>query len=280
MADAGDLTLAYLAGHPAEAARVLETLPRAAAVALLARIPARIGAPVLEALPPSSAAGHLVALEPERAIALLGIARVQAAAAALRHVPEPKRGTLLEGMSTPRAIACRLLLGYPNTSVGAWADPEVVAFGPDILVRDAIGRLNEESDKDIRDGVYIVDSASHLLGVVPPGSLFRAPAHLRLRGLMRPPPASVPAVMPVTAALRLRAWDEALSLPVVDSRDRVVGRVPRAVLLTSAHGPGRDQAAGTLIGLLASAYWAVVSGLLAAAVGLLPPSTPVGRAAR
>ena len=281
MADADDLTLAYLAGHPAEAARVLETLPRGASGALLARIPARIGAPVLEALPPSSAAGHLVTLEPERSLALLGIARVQAAAAALRHVPEPRRTALLDGMPTPKAVACRLLLGYPSASVGAWADPDIVVFGPDTLVGEAISRLNDERDKEIADGVYVADPANRLLGVVPPGSLFRAPAHLRLTGLLRPPPASLPASMPVTAALRLRAWDAALSLPVIDGHGRLMGHVPRAMLLTTAaHASGRAQASGTLIGVLAASYWAVVSGLLAAGVSLLPPIAPVRRAGR
>ena len=282
MADAEDLTLAYLASHPAEAARVLETLPRAASVALLARVPARIGAPVLEALPTLSAGGHLVALEPERAIALLGMARVQTAAAALRHVPEPRRAALLDGMPTPRAVACRMLLGYAGASVGAWADPDIVVLGPDTRVGEAVTRLGEEQDKDIAHGVYIVDPASRLLGIVPLGALFRAPAHLRLSGLMRPPPGSLPAAMSVTAALRLRAWEETLFLPVIDRRGRLVGRVQRARLLTTtAPGPGgRGGESGTAIGALVSTYWVIVSGLLVAAVGLLPSTTPVGRVGR
>jgi len=86
----------------------------------------------------------------------------------------------------------------------------------------------------------------------------------------------------VTAALRLRAWEETLFLPVIDRRGRLVGRVQRARLLTTtAPGPGgRGGESGTAIGALVSTYWVIVSGLLEAAVGLLPSTTPVGRVGR
>ena len=280
MAEVDDLTLAYLVGHPAEAARVLESLPSAASVALLGRVPARIGAPVMEALSPATAAGHLVALEVERAIALLGMARIQAAAAALRHVPEPRRTTLLDGMATPRAVACRLLLGYPNASVGAWADPDIVTFGPDIQAAEAIRRLGEQNEGDIADGVYVADSERHPIGIVPLAMLFRAPAHLRLNGLMRPPPPSLPASMPVSVALRGRAWDETLSLPVTDSRGRLVGLARRASLSRATAPAGGREERDTLIAAVASTYWGVVSGLLSAAVSLLPSRTPIGQVGR
>lgn len=278
MADADDLTLAYLASHPTEAARVLETLPRAASVALLARIPARIGAPVLEALPSSSAAEHLAGLEREQATALLTGTRIQNAAAALRHMASPVRDTLLHGLPTQRAVACRLLLAYPDTSVGAWADPDVVDLQPDSRVEEAIIRLREKSASDIGDGVYVIDSASRLLGVVPLAVLFRAPGHVRLAGVMRPPRASLSAAMSVTTALRLAAWEESLSLPVIDGRERLMGHLSRGTLLASvSHRRARNGAGGTLIEVLAANYWILVSGFLAAAVSLLPAATPVSR---
>ena len=46
MADPQLLAQAFLAGHPAEAARAMEELPVADASALLAEMPARIGAPM------------------------------------------------------------------------------------------------------------------------------------------------------------------------------------------------------------------------------------------
>lgn len=280
MANEDDLTFAYLAGHPADAARVLETLPREASVALLSRVPARIGAPVLGALRPASAAAHLAAVEPDRAVALLGMMRVQAAAAALRLVPEPRRAALLDALPSARAVAYRLLLNYPATSVGAWAQSDLIVLGPDTRAGDASARLGEEADKDVSDGVYVTDTVGRLLGVVPLSALVRAPAHLRLAGLMRPVAARLPATMPVAAALRLRAWDEALSLPVVDSRDHLVGRVPRAALSASASHRGGGRESGGLLGILASTYWTALSGLLAAVVSVLPTAPPVGRAGR
>ena len=63
MAEAHSLTAAFLADHPQEAARVVETLPVAEAAAFFAEIPARIGAPALTAMLTTAAARILTALD-------------------------------------------------------------------------------------------------------------------------------------------------------------------------------------------------------------------------
>ena len=64
MAEAQALTLAFLADHPAEAARVVETLAVSDAAALFAEIPARVGAHVLTAM--LTRKGHTHALKRTR----------------------------------------------------------------------------------------------------------------------------------------------------------------------------------------------------------------------
>ena len=77
MAEAGVLTLAYVSAHPADAARVLETVPPAESAALFASLPARAAAPVLPAMLPPRAARVLGALDDEHALALLSAAGAQ-----------------------------------------------------------------------------------------------------------------------------------------------------------------------------------------------------------
>src|SRR6185503_3439466 len=127
MAEPEALTLNYIVAHPAEAARVLERIPTADAAALFASVPARAGSPVLMAMLTSAAARVLGSLDDEPALALLAAAGAQAAVTVLRYVPEARRSGLLQGLPTATALASRILLGYPDDSVGAWADPDFIA---------------------------------------------------------------------------------------------------------------------------------------------------------
>src|SRR5262245_38461940 len=143
MADTQALTLAYLADHPAEAARVVETLSVADAAALFAAIPARTGAPVLTAMLTTAAARTLGALADEQVLALLTAAGTQTAVALLRHVSDPRRTRLIAGLPTVSALASRMLLGFPEDAVGAWSDPEVVALAPGTSAAHALQRVRQ-----------------------------------------------------------------------------------------------------------------------------------------
>ena len=123
MADPDLLSHAFLAAHPDDAARVLEQLPGEDAAALFERAPgtarrtgARRDAPLHGGALPAAA------WTPARAAMLLAPISVPAAAAVLRHVPEPRRTQLLDALPTATALACRALLGYPEDSVGACVD--------------------------------------------------------------------------------------------------------------------------------------------------------------
>src|SRR5712664_394986 len=149
MAEPEVLTLTYIAAHPGEAARVLERIPGPDAAALFATVPARAGSPVLTAMLPSAAARVLGSLNDEPALALLAAAGVQAAVTVLRYVPEPRRSRLLEGLPTATAVASRILLGYPDDSVGAWADPDIIALAPETRVSDALARVRNGDEKNV-----------------------------------------------------------------------------------------------------------------------------------
>ena len=128
MAEAQTLTLAFVSSHPADAARVLEGLPAADAAALFASLPARAVAPALTAMLSPAAARIVVALEDTEALGLLTAAGVQGAVGILRHVAEPRRTRLIDGLPTVAALASKLLMGYVEDSVGAWTDPDVLAL--------------------------------------------------------------------------------------------------------------------------------------------------------
>ena len=277
MAEPEALTLTYITAHPAEAARVLERIPGADAAALFATVPARAGAPVLTAMLPSAAARILSSLHDEPALALLAAAGVQAAVTVLRYIPEPRRSRLLEGLPTATAVASRVLLGYPDDSVGAWADPDIIMLVPETRVNDVLARVRGGDEMKV-DQVYGVDNEQRLIGIVDLLELLRVPDSTTLAAVLHKPLAMLTAMTPLTGAATQRGWQLSSVLPVVERDGRLIGVMHRATLARAmARSRATTQPANdvTITGVLTRGYWDAASGLAEASLWLLPPAKPV-----
>ena len=271
------LTLAFLHAHPERAARVLERLPAPEAAALFARVPARAGGPVLAVMLPPTAARVLGNLEEPVALGLLAAIGAQSAVAMLRHVAEPRRTGLIEGLPTGTALASRLLLGYLEDSVGGWVDPDVVAIAPDSSAGEALARVRRGGETEVEQ-VYAVDPEQHLLGIVELPALLRAVESSSIATLMHPPPAILAASAPLASVAALSGWDRASVLPVVERSQRLLGVLRRSTLrraLARAVESGADAGDSSVAGLLAQGYWEAVSGLAEAGLALLPQVSQV-----
>jgi magnesium transporter len=278
MASAESLTHAFMRSHPAAAAQVLEAQPADEAAALFLRVPARIAAPVLEAMIPGAAARALGALEEGRAIELLAALGARQAAALLRRSPEPLRSRLLAGLPTGRALASRLLLGHSEDTVGAWADPEVVALPAQARTGDALERARRGEASVER--VYVVGAGQRLLGSVSLGTLLRAGEQAGLDSLMTSATAALAARTPLAAAAAHPGWRRDSVLPVVEAGERLLGVLSRETLeraLRTTASRRKADAEGTLAGMIARGYWEALSGFVLSAAALLPPVRPVGK---
>jgi magnesium transporter len=274
MAEADVLTNAFLASHPDAAARVLEQLPAEEAAALFDRTPARLGAAALGAMLPYTAARCLAFVDLARAAMLLAAISVPAAAAVLRNIPEPRRASLLDALPTAASLACRALLGYPEDSVGACIDTEVIALPPESRAVDALEALR--AARDLPTGpVYVVDAMRRPLGEVALPVLLRAGAQQRLDTLMSALTVTLPAVTPLAGAADHPAWRDADVVPVVERGGGLVGVVARRALLRASRVRRADDGPEpeSLAALLALGYWNAVLGLVEATLSLLahPP---------
>lgn len=278
MADLESLTFAFVGAHPAEAAREVEALATSERDALFSHLPVRLGAPVLGYMLPPIAARTVAALLPEQAHALLAALSSQGAVAILRHLPDAVRTRLIDGLPTVTAVATRLLLGYPEDSVGAWADPDVVVLPADARAGDVLERARQPGGAS-GERVYVLNGAGRLAGVVDLPTLLRAPADARLGTLAAPAQFVLPAVMPLAGALAHPAWRELSEVPVVERGERPIGMLRRTTLARAIEERARATGTETVrsasfSGALASGYWRAVSALIEASVKLLPPIEP------
>lgn len=278
MTEVDDLTRAFVAAHPVEAARELERLDAADAAALFARAPARLSAPVLAAMLPAAAARCLAPLADDRAALLVGALGAPAAAGIVRHLEAARRRSLLDALPTAAALACRALLRYPADSVGAVADASVVALPAGATAADALDAVRR-GERAAETDVYVVGDDQRLLGVVGMAAALRAPAAASLRSLLRPV-ATLPALMPLGAAAGHPGWREAVALPVQEHGGRFLGALSAAALRRALAAAPPSAAAGaepSLAGLLGAGYWSAVSSLAEAIVALLPTSRRAGQ---
>jgi magnesium transporter len=263
--------------HPAQAARVLEAVPPADAAALLARVPARLGGPVLGAMLPTAAARALGGLQDEHSLALLGELGTQFVVAVLRHVAEPRRARLIAGLPTAAALASQLLLGYMEDAVGAWTDPDVLALPGTTRAADALERVRHM--QGIVQRAFVTSAEGRLEGWVPLPALLRAPAGAGLASIMSRPEAVLAAHTPLAGAVAHPGWERSSMLPVVESGERLLGVLTRDALaraLRRVSRPAPAAAGGSLAGMLTRGYWDALSGGAEAMATLLPPVGPIG----
>ena len=276
MAEAHSLSFAFMRLRPAQAARVLEAMPAVDAAALFDRVPARLGANVLSAMLPTAAGRCIGQLDDERAMELIGALGVQPATAVLRHVSEPRRSQLIAGLPTATALASRALLGYAEDSVGAWTDPDVIALPGNANVREALERVR--STRAYADEVFVVESDLRLTGQVRLSDLLRAAENTPISTLATKEETLLAVHTPLASALSHPGWIEHGALPVVEQGKRLIGVLTREALTGASARIGgalQRENGTTMAGTLARGYWEALSGILQAAVTLLPSIGPV-----
>jgi Mg/Co/Ni transporter MgtE len=271
------LSLAFMQGHPSNAARVLEALPIAEAAALFDRAPARIGGGVMAAMLPRQASACVAALSDARALELLATMNMQAMVSLLRYIPEARRQTLIGGLPTASALASALLLGYDEDTLGAWADPSVIMLPPETRAADALARVRQT--EVAHPAVFVTDASRRLAGLVGLATLLRAPEGATLATLMQSPAAVLRAHALLASATSHPGWTHASALPVVEPGERLLGVMTRDALTRAQRRdqvePGAAAAVATLPALLALGYWETLSGMVSAGLGLMPRVGPV-----
>ena len=271
VAEAASLSLAFLEAHPVDAARVLERLAPSVAADLLESIPQRLAAPVARQMLPLFSARAMDRLADDSAAGLLRAMGPQAGVAMLRQMPTARADALLALLPAGHAVTFRLLLGYPENTVGAWADPHALALTPNVNAGYAIERLRETEHE--HDALYVVDHDQRLLGVVALVELLRVAPDTALRRIMRPPSVTVPAQSLIGAMRDHPGWASDRALAVVERGERFAGVLWQSALalaLAPSTNRERGHTPADALSLLANGYWSGVSGLIDVVVSWLP----------
>ena len=278
MPEFNGLSIAFAESHPAEAARVLETLSVADTAGFIGALAPRLAAAILRHMGPPYAARVVATLEEEYVTLVIQFMGPQAAARVVQQMSNDRQLQLLARLPVATSIALRLLVGYPRGTCGAYMDPWPLALAPDMTAVDALEQL-KKFDGELGDCLFVSNGERRLVGVLSLGHLVRAGAREPLSALMRPVAHTVSALASVSVVATHPAWDDFHALPVVERENRLVGALHRRALSAALAVPVARPQPNLASGVFA-AYWQVVSALTEIAMGALPPVPPLAEERR
>ncbi|MFC3230732.1 magnesium transporter [Marinibaculum pumilum] len=220
----------FLAVFPAEAARVIETMPEEAIAAQLARLPPARLVPVMNAMTPMIGAAVLQCLPEPARLQVLQQAERSRAAAFLAQAEEEAREALLQLLPAGTAAQLRRMLDYPEATAGRLMDTVVFSLPAEANVGRALALLREGGNRRVRL-IKLLDAENRLAGVVDLRELALHHADTPLSHLMVPVPAVASPMDPQEEVVEKLETQDLDELTVLDPEGRILGVVRHHRLL-------------------------------------------------
>ncbi len=278
MREVNGLSVAFVEGHPTEAARVLEGLSPADGAEFLAAVAPPLALPVLRHLGPAFCSKVFGQLDDDQIGRLLQPMGPQEVSRLLQHVPLERQTQLLMRLPVATAVAVRMLIGYPKGTCGASMDPSPLVLSPDATIAEGLEQLRQ-FEGEPGDCVFICESQRRLVGVLGVAELVRAAPRAAVASVMRAPEHTISALASVGSTAGHQGWETSHVLPVVERESRLVGAMHRRMLMKQ-HSGVTAKTDLPLVAGAAGAYWETLAALTAGVIRGLPPVSPMGKTRR
>jgi magnesium transporter len=212
--------------HPADVARILEALPPTRRLLIWDLVKAERDGEILLEVSDSVRETLIASMDTRELVAAAEQLDADELADLAPDLPRDVIQDVLESLDAQDRARLQSALSYPEESVGAAMDFEIVSVRPDISIETALRYLRRLGElPDHTDQLFVVDRDDHLLGGLPLN-----------RMLVRDPDTNVGDIMEKEIT-RFKPTDEAadaasaferydfISAPVVDGSNRLVGRL-------------------------------------------------------
>ena len=210
--------------HAADLALLLSHLPFDDAQRLFKWLPVEQAGEVLAELDDDFRAELLEEEPTDRLSAMIDELDSDDAADVLADLPEEVAQEVLPTLEDAEDV--QELLGYEEDTAGGIMAREYVAVPTSWTVAEAIEEVRRHADAvDDLYGVFVVDDAGRLEGVVSLKQLLVSPSEARIAEVMDPDVEAVTAGVDQEEVARLMERYDLVSLPVVDDAGRLIGRI-------------------------------------------------------
>lgn len=212
--------------RPADLADLIEDLVGREQGALIELLDPNLAADVLEEMEDDDLQGLLRGLPAERAAELLALMEPDESAEVLRDLNDEHRESILDAMAPDAAKTLRLLVTFDEALAGGVMTTHSVICRETDTVAYALSQLVKHKERDISDGVVIVDSKGKLLDHIQMIELVSAkPAAALLDLIGAPLPTAVHIDTPLDEVIEEFSNNRGSSIIVIDSANKPVGRI-------------------------------------------------------
>lgn len=216
------LTIHFFSEEPVAAAHKLDLMESDNAAAILQKVPISVVSKVIYAMLPSTAAKALTLTSDDFNRALFQSIELADIAAILRYINNEDRKALIELLPRSRQALCKLLISYPENTVGALIETNVLVIDSHMTVAEAMLRVKKKTYFDHHE-VLIVNSKRKIVGKLSIFDLLRAPASTTILALPSTKVATVNGLSDVSTVLDMDIWKNTDSISVVNRRKEFIG---------------------------------------------------------
>lgn len=216
------LTIHFFNEEPIAAARKLDLMGADSAAAILQKVPMPVVSKVIYAMLPSAVAKVLILTLDNFNSALFESIELADTAAILRYVNNVDRKRLIDLVPKNRQTLCKLLISYPENTIGALIETNVLVIDSRLTVAEAMQRVKKQTYFDNHE-VLIVNSKRKIVGKLSIFDLLRAPASTTISALTSTSVITVNGLSDVSTVLEMDIWQKTDSISVVNRKKEFIG---------------------------------------------------------
>ena len=224
----------FIQTDPSRAAEAMETLQPADAVRILELLPEAAAAAALESQQPQKAARLMARLPVQLAAALVQRLSPRHAAAVFSRMPERSAKRLVALLPKGLAAGIAETLAYPVQSAGRLMHGDFLSFRAGLRVEEVIERLRQLAHGQVPlSYCYVVDEAGRLVGVLNMRDLLLAEGETLVEAVMRTKVIKVSPFTDREELVALFSKKHYITVPVADNDGKLLGVVPTASIIES-----------------------------------------------
>lgn len=214
----------FIRTHTVEAVRVLEKHSAREISEFLENMPSALAADVIRLMNPITAGECLDMMSPKICAAIIEQLPLEIESVLLRRLKNKVPQDILPLMSPPRADSLNLVLQYPQGTAGALMDPQVFTLPDDIMISDALKRI-QKNPQHVINYLYVLNREHRLVGYVTIRRLMLASAGDNISAIMQRTDFTLSPEMSHRSILLNEGWNQLHALPVIDANGIFLGAI-------------------------------------------------------
>jgi CBS domain-containing protein/sporulation protein YlmC with PRC-barrel domain len=212
--------------HPSDLADIIEDLGKASKTSVFSTLNEEVAADVLEELETHEQIHIIENLSIEKAADVLEKMPANEAADIIDELEDDKAEMLLQEMETETSDEVRELLEYPDKTVGSLMTTEVLSFGENTTIEEALNEIRlQQPETEMLYNLFVIDKNEKLIATLSLRDLVISQPQTKIKDVMKKNPISVFDEDKIDSLAEIISKYNLLAIPVTDYDNKLEGMV-------------------------------------------------------